>query len=164
MANGSANEFNVNMDGLSEDIKVKTEYTIKSRDENLKEMMDEKKEFDIFIIGGGANGTGVALDAASRGLKVAIIDAVDFAAATSSRSTKMAHGGIRYYENMMKLNGDPIESWHLLNETLDERNYFLWSAPYMNKPLPLLIPNDSFFWNAFWYFPGVWGYHLIYPK
>lgn len=70
------------------------------------------------MIGGGANGAGVALDAASRGLKVAVVDSHDFAAGTSSRSTKMAHGGIRYFEQMMKLQGDPIESYQLLCETL----------------------------------------------
>jgi glycerol-3-phosphate dehydrogenase len=60
--------------------------------ENLK-----TKEFDILIIGGGANGAGVALDAASRGLSCAVVDKYDFAAGTSSKSTKMAHGGIRYF-------------------------------------------------------------------
>ena len=52
----------------------------------------------MLIIGGGANGAGVALDASSRGLKCAVIDKYDFASGTSSRSTKMAHGGIRYFE------------------------------------------------------------------
>jgi len=52
----------------------------------------------MLIIGGGANGAGVALDASSRGLKCAVIEQFDFASGTSSRSTKMAHGGIRYFE------------------------------------------------------------------
>ena len=60
-------------------------------------MRDPKSEFDLLIIGGGANGTGVAIDAASRGLKVAVIDSYDFASGTSCKSTKMAHGGIRYF-------------------------------------------------------------------
>lgn len=54
-------------------------------------------EFDLLIVGGGANGAGVVLDAASRGLNCAVIDCFDFAAGTSSKSTKMAHGGIRYF-------------------------------------------------------------------
>lgn len=76
---------------------------MKTRDEHLKEIMDPMAEYDLLIIGGGANGAGVALEAASRGLKCAIVDSYDFASGTSSRSTKMAHGGIRYFEQMMKL-------------------------------------------------------------
>ena len=70
---------------------------MKSRDEHLKELKNPNNEYDIVIIGGGANGAGVVLDAASRGLKCAVIDSYDFAAGTSSKSTKMAHGGIRYF-------------------------------------------------------------------
>ena len=61
-------------------------------------MQDPKTEYDLLIVGGGANGCGVALDAASRGLKCAVVDQYDFASGTSSRSTKLAHGGIRYFE------------------------------------------------------------------
>jgi len=63
----------------------------------MKNLTDPDVEFDLLIVGGGANGTGVALDASSRGLKVAVIDSHDFAGGTSSKSTKMAHGGIRYF-------------------------------------------------------------------
>ena len=82
---------------LSNEQKVKYDFKMKSRDEHLKELKDPTMEYDILIIGGGANGAGVALDAASRGLKCAVIDAYDFASGTSSKSTKMAHGGIRYF-------------------------------------------------------------------
>lgn len=92
--------------------------------------MDEKNVYDILIIGGGASGAGVALEAASRGLKCALVEKYDFASGTSSRSTKMAHGGIRYFEKMMKLEGDPFENYELLKETLHERNYFLFAAPF----------------------------------
>ena len=85
------------------------------------------------IVGGGCNGAGVALEAASRGLKCAVIDSYDFASGTSSKSTKMAHGGLRYFEQMMKLDGDPFVNYRLLKETLHERNYFLMAAPYQNK-------------------------------
>jgi glycerol-3-phosphate dehydrogenase len=71
---------------------------LKSRDDHIKELTDPKTEYDLLIIGGGANGAGVALDASSRGLKCAVVDAYDFASGTSSKSTKMAHGGIRYFE------------------------------------------------------------------
>ena len=64
----------------------------------MTKISDPKEEFDILIIGGGASGAGVALEAASRGLKCALIEKYDFASGTSSKSTKMAHGGIRYFE------------------------------------------------------------------
>ena len=71
---------------------------MKTRDEHLKRLKDGKTEFDLLIIGGGANGTGVVLDAASRGLNCAVVDSYDFAGGTSCKSTKMAHGGIRYFQ------------------------------------------------------------------
>lgn len=60
------------------------------------------------------------------------------------------------------LQGDPIESYQLLRETLNERNYFMQAAPYSVSELSLLIPAKSAFWTAFWYWPGAFGYHLIY--
>ena len=120
-----ASEFIGDLSKIDYDKKVKFDYKLKNRDENLKDLMDPKSEYDILIIGGGANGSGVVIDAASRGLKCAVIDKFDFASGTSSRSTKLAHGGIRYFEQMMFLQGDPIQSYQLLKEALNERNYFL---------------------------------------
>lgn len=91
------NEFTASLDDLPKSDKLKYDFKLKTRDEHLKELHDPKTEYDIIIIGGGANGTGVALDAASRGLKCAVLDKYDFASGTSSKSTKMAHGGIRYF-------------------------------------------------------------------
>ena len=85
------------LDGVKKDKQVKYNYEMKSRDEHLKNLKDSNVEFDLLVIGGGANGAGVVLDAASRGLKCAVVDSYDFAAGTSSKSTKMAHGGIRYF-------------------------------------------------------------------
>ena len=65
---------------------------------------------------------------------------------------------------MCLLQGDPVESYHLLKDTLNERNYFLQAAPYLIRQLDLLIPSPSLFWTLFWYFPGALGYHLIYLK
>lgn len=62
------------------------------------------------------------------------------------------------------LEGNPIESYQLLRETLNERNYFLQAAPYLISELTLLIPCKSLFWTTFWYWPGAFGYHLIYLK
>jgi glycerol-3-phosphate dehydrogenase len=103
-----ASEFIGDLSKIAYDKKVKYDYKLKNREENLKELMDPTTEYDILIVGGGANGSGVVIDAASRGLKCAVIDKFDFASGTSSRSTKMAHGGIRYFEQMMFLQGDPI--------------------------------------------------------
>ena len=124
----------------------------------------EQTDYDLLIIGGGCNGAGVALEAASRGLKCALVDACDFASGTSSKSTKMAHGGVRYFEQMMTLDGDPLENYALLKETLHERNYFLMAAPYQNKQLNLLIPSKSLFWTVCYYYPGMMLYHLIYLR
>ena len=96
-------EFSRDLSDIEYHQKAKYAFKLKSRDEHLKELMDETNEYDLLIIGGGASGAGVALEAASRGLKCAVIDKYDFASGTSSRSTKMAHGGIRYFEQMMKL-------------------------------------------------------------
>ena len=93
-----AREFTASMDDLSPQERVKYEFTLKSRDDHLKDLKNPDNEFDILIVGGGANGAGVVLDAASRGLKCAVVDSYDFAAGTSSKSTKMAHGGIRYFQ------------------------------------------------------------------
>lgn len=126
--------------------------------------MDPSQDYDLLIVGSGASGAGVAIEAASRGLKCAVIDKNDFASGTSSRSTKLAHGGIRYFEQMMMLQGDPVESYNLLYEALNERNYFLQVAPYQNSPIKLLIPEKSAFWTLLWYYPAVVLYHLLYMK
>ena len=86
-----------------QDRSIKVNFKLKSREQHLKEMQDAKTEYDLLIIGGGANGAGVVIDAASRGLKCAVVDKFDFASGTSSRSTKLAHGGIRYFEQMVFL-------------------------------------------------------------
>lgn len=85
---------------LEDDLRLKYDYKLKTRDEHISALTKttEAEPLDLLIVGGGANGTGVALDAAARGLKCAVIDKYDFASGTSSRSTKLAHGGIRYFE------------------------------------------------------------------
>ena len=90
-------EFSDSLQRFSSEDKVKYDFKLKPRQEHLKNLKDPKNQFDILVVGGGANGAGLVLDAASRGLKCAVIDSYDFAAGTSSKSTKMAHGGIRYF-------------------------------------------------------------------
>ncbi len=87
--------------------------------------------FDLLVLGGGITGAGIALDAALRGLSVALIDRGDFAGGTSSASSKLVHGGLRYLEH-----GD----FHLVHEALAERRLLLHNAPHLVRPLEFLIP------------------------
>jgi glycerol-3-phosphate dehydrogenase len=88
--------------------------------------------FDVLVIGGGVTGVGAALDAASRGLSVALIEAADLASGTSSRSSKLIHGGLRYLEQL---------EFHLVHEALRERGLLATRlAPHLVRPLPILVP------------------------
>ena len=89
------------------------------------------EEFDLVIIGGGINGAGIARDAVTRGMKVALVEARDFASGTSSRSSKLIHGGIRYLENL---------EFHLVFEALNERTKLFKIAPHLVHPLRFMIP------------------------
>src|ERR671917_767673 len=101
-----------------------------SRADALKALPEE--EFDVAVVGGGVTGAGVALDAASRGYSVAIVERDDWAAGTSSRSSKMVHGGLRYLENF---------DLGLVREALLERALMVNLAPHLVHPLALLIPT-----------------------
>ena len=87
--------------------------------------------FDLLVIGGGITGAGVALDAASRGYSVALVERDDYAAGTSSRSSKLVHGGLRYLENF---------DLGLVREALLERGLMVKLAPHLVAPLPMLVP------------------------
>ena len=99
------------------------------RDDALRRLVDE--DFDVLVIGGGITGAGVALDAASRGLRTALVEKGDFASGTSSKSSKMVHGGIRYLQQ---------REFRLVYENLTERQRLLSNAPHLVAPLPFLIP------------------------
>jgi glycerol-3-phosphate dehydrogenase len=103
----------------------------------------ETETFDICIIGGGATGVGCALDAALRGLKVILIDKNDFGAATSSRSTKLFHGGVRYLEQAVKKLD--LEQFRMVNKALHERRTLIKNAPHLAQPLALMTPCYSWF-------------------
>ena len=92
-------------------------------------MADET--FDVLVIGGGITGAGVALDASARGLRTAIVEAKDWASGTSSRSSKLVHGGLRYLSQ---------REFRLVAQNLAERQRLLHNAPHLVKPLPFLIP------------------------
>src|SRR6202042_833814 len=87
--------------------------------------------YDVLVIGGGITGAGVALDAASRGYSVALVEQADFASGTSSRSSKLVHGGLRYLQNF---------DLGLVREALLERQLMVALAPHLVKPLPLVVP------------------------
>ncbi len=99
------------------------------RQENLHRLKNE--EFDLFIIGGGINGAGVARDAAQRGMKVGLVEANDLASGTSSRSSKLIHGGIRYLAHLQ---------WGLVFEALSERRILFKIAPHLVRPLKFILP------------------------
>ena len=108
-----------------------------SRAEHLKQLQDGRI-FDLLVIGGGATGCGVALDAASRGLKVALVEKNDFAEGTSSRSTKLVHGGVRYLEMAVK-KLDRVQ-YNLVKDGLRERGLLLKNARHLSNRLPLITP------------------------
>ncbi|KEY65707.1 hypothetical protein S7711_07534 [Stachybotrys chartarum IBT 7711] len=138
---------------------------LKSRTEQLAELRrsgasspDETAEYDLLIIGGGATGTGIALDAITRGLKVALVERDDFAAGTSSKSTKLVHGGVRYLEKaVMNLDLPQLE---LVIEALHERKTFLKIAPHLSNSLPILLPLQKW-WEAPYFWAGTKAYDLL---
>lgn len=104
-------------------------FSWQTRNQSLAQMKADT--FDVLIIGGGITGAGLALDAVSRGLKTALIEKRDFAAGTSSRSTKLIHGGLRYLEHY---------DFALVREGLRERAELLKLAPHLAEPFPFVIP------------------------
>ncbi|MBJ6727924.1 glycerol-3-phosphate dehydrogenase/oxidase [Geomesophilobacter sediminis] len=106
--------------------------------QELLEKMKTGETFDLLVIGGGATGCGAALDAASRGLRVALVEKGDFASGTSSRSTKLVHGGVRYLEAAV-LHLDGVQ-FNLVRDALHERGILLRIAPHLCHPLPLVTP------------------------
>ena len=114
---------------------------LKTRQEQLADL--KKEEFDVLVIGGGATGAGCALDAATRGLKTAMVEADDFSSGTSSRSTKLIHGGLRYLQKaIMKLD---YEQYKMVKEALHERGNLLDIAPHLSFPLPIMLPVYKYY-------------------
>jgi glycerol-3-phosphate dehydrogenase len=101
-----------------------------SREDSLAAIKDER--FDLVVVGGGITGAGVALDAASRGYTVALLERDDYAIGTSSRSSKMVHGGLRYLQNF---------DLGLVREALLERQLLVQLAPHLVYPTPFLVPT-----------------------
>ncbi|MGW6283119.1 glycerol-3-phosphate dehydrogenase/oxidase [Kribbella sp. NPDC055071] len=109
--------------------------------------MADGRELDVLVIGGGVVGTGSALDAATRGLTTGLLEARDFASGTSSRSSKLIHGGLRYLEML---------DFRLVHEALQERGLLLQRlAPHLVKPVPFLYPLQHRWWERFYAGAGV---------
>ncbi|KAF4122071.1 glycerol-3-phosphate dehydrogenase [Geosmithia morbida] len=137
--------------------------TIKSRVDQLAELRRssssaDSEEYDLLIVGGGATGTGIAVDAVTRGLKVAMVERDDFSSGTSSKSTKLVHGGVRYLEKAV-LNLDYAQL-ELVIEALRERRTLLDNAPHLASSLPILLPLQKW-WEAPYMWVGTKMYDLL---
>ncbi|MBX6766340.1 MAG: FAD-dependent oxidoreductase, partial [Actinomadura rubrobrunea] len=112
-----------------------------------------REEFDVVVVGAGIVGAGAALDAATRGLSVAVVEARDFASGTSSRSSKLIHGGLRYLEQY---------NFDLVREALTERGLLMQRvAPHLVRPVPFLLPTTHRIWERGYFGAGVALYDLL---
>lgn len=111
------------------------------------------QELDVLVIGGGVTGAGIALDAVTRGLSTAIVEAQDWAAGTSSRSSKLVHGGLRYLQML---------DFHLVHEALTERDLLIKDlAPHLVRPVPFLYPLEHRVWERAYVGAGIALYDTL---
>ncbi|XP_068101859.1 glycerol-3-phosphate dehydrogenase, mitochondrial isoform X2 [Hyperolius riggenbachi] len=138
-------------------LKQTNQHELPSREAQLLTLRNTT-EFDVLVIGGGATGCGCALDSVSRGLKTALVERDDFSSGTSSRSTKLIHGGVRYLQKaIMRLD---IEQYKLVKEALHERANLLEIAPHLSAPLPIMLPVYKW-WQLPYYWVGIKAYDLV---
>ncbi|MEL6106880.1 MAG: FAD-dependent oxidoreductase, partial [Planctomycetota bacterium] len=121
------------------------------RDESIQRIRDRERPWDVLVIGGGATGVGIALDAASRGLDVLLLERFDFGKGTSSRSTKLVHGGVRYLAQ---------GNITLVRDALRERGLLMQNAPHLVSPMSFVIPCRSW-WRWLFYGLGLKVYDLL---
>src|SRR5918911_958068 len=122
-----------------------------SREHIIKSIHDAGKVWDVIIIGGGATGLGAAGDAASRGLSTLLLEQADFAKGTSSRATKLVHGGVRYLAQ---------GNIGLVREALYERGLLLRNAPHVVHDLAFVVPAYRW-WEKSFYGLGMTAYDLL---
>ncbi len=122
-----------------------------NRTDQIARLSDRDRVWDIIVVGGGATGLGIAVDAASRGLRTACLERTDFAKCTSSRSTKLVHGGVRYLQK-----GDIA----LVMESLRERGRMRANAPHLVGDQPFVVANYRR-WDNFLYFCGLTLYDIL---
>ncbi|XP_036947279.1 glycerol-3-phosphate dehydrogenase, mitochondrial isoform X1 [Acanthopagrus latus] len=120
--------------------------------------LENTEEFDVLVVGGGATGVGCALDAVTRNLKTALVERNDFSSGTSSRSTKLIHGGVRYLQKaIMQLD---YEQYMMVKEALHERANLLEIAPHLSAPLPIMLPVYKW-WQLPYYWAGIKMYDVV---
>ena len=122
-----------------------------TRDAMLRRLEAHDRPWDMVIVGGGATGAGIAVDAASRGYDVLLVEQCDFGKGTSSRSTKLVHGGVRYLEQ---------GNISLVMEALKERGMLRQNAPHLVHDLAFVVPNYDW-WEAPFYGLGLKVYNLL---
>ena len=125
-----------------------------TRREELLARLAQPGTWDLAVVGGGATGLGVALDAAARGFQVVLLESHDFAKGTSSRATKLVHGGVRYLAQ---------GNIALVREALHERTTLLHNAPHLAQPLPFVMPSYKF-WETPFYGVGLKAYDALAGK
>ncbi|MFW7415728.1 glycerol-3-phosphate dehydrogenase/oxidase [Demequina sp. SO4-18] len=131
---------------------MRSTLTPESRIADLESMSDENG-LDVLVIGGGVTGAGVALDAATRGLRTGIVEAQDWASGTSSRSSKLVHGGLRYLQML---------DFHLVREALTERDLLITElAPHLVEPVSFLYPLENRVWERAYVGAGVALYDTL---
>src|SRR6187402_3953329 len=124
------------------------------RDVSLHGVADRRAPWDIAVIGGGSTGVGIAVDAASRGYSVVLLEQHDFGKGTSSRSTKLVHGGVRYLQQ---------GNLSLVMEALKERGLLLQNAPHLVRDMEFVVPNYAW-WETPFYGIGMKVYDLLAGK
>lgn len=135
----------------------KRKRTLPPRGDQIKNLQSGE-EYDVLVIGGGATGAGCALDAVTRGLKTALVECDDFASGTSSRSTKLIHGGVRYLQKAIL--GLDFEQYRMVKEALQERAAMIESAPHLAYPLPIMLPVYQW-WQVPYFWVGIKCYDLV---
>jgi glycerol-3-phosphate dehydrogenase len=125
-----------------------------NRDAFLQQIRDRSEPWDLAVVGGGATGMGIVVDAAARGYQVVLLEQSDFGKGTSSRSTKLVHGGVRYLQQ---------GNLALVIEALKERGLLLQNAPHLVHDLPFVVPNYQW-WEAPFYGLGLKVYDLLAGK
>src|SRR3989454_9753690 len=125
-----------------------------NRLEMLRRIRAHRERWDMIVVGGGATGVGTAVDAASRGYRTVLLEQSDFGKGTSSRSTKLVHGGVRYLQQ---------GNVSLVMEALKERGFLLQNAPHLVHNLQIIVPN-YLWWEAPFYGVGLKVYDLLAGK
>src|SRR5947207_13273964 len=122
-----------------------------NRPEMYRRLRDHSGPWDMIVVGGGASGAGIAIDAAARGYSTLLLEQSDFGKGTSSRSTKLVHGGVRYLEQ---------GNLALVMEALRERGLLLQNAPHLVRNLAFVVPSYDW-WEAPFYGAGLKVYDLL---